>query len=188
MKKKVLIFDTSVLCVWLKVPGKETCGPECKRLNYDYVNAKIEEEKSQGTTFVLPIASIIETGNHIAHSAGDRHVLSHAFADIISATADQISPWAAFTEQSELWRKENLKVLAERWRESVISGQSLGDASIVDVANMSDADQSQRMLNAIEPGTPLPIPSRVPSWIKTIWKSCKKEFNMARYQKKGVGP
>ena len=24
--KKVLIIDTSILCVWLKVPGKETCG------------------------------------------------------------------------------------------------------------------------------------------------------------------
>ena len=23
--KKVLVIDTSVLCVWLKVPGKETC-------------------------------------------------------------------------------------------------------------------------------------------------------------------
>jgi len=64
-----------------------------------------------------------------------RHAVGHAFADIIAATADQISPWAAFTEQSELWKKENLKVLAERWRERVISGQSLGDASIVDVAN-----------------------------------------------------
>ena len=45
MKKKVLIFDTSVLCVWLKVPGKETCGPEDNRLTYEVVNAKIEEEK-----------------------------------------------------------------------------------------------------------------------------------------------
>jgi hypothetical protein len=107
MKKKVLIFDTSVLCVWLKVPGKETCGSKENRLTFDMVNAKIEEEKSQGTTFVLPIASIIETGNHIAHSTGDRHEVGYAFADIISATADQISPWAAFTEQSELWKKEN---------------------------------------------------------------------------------
>lgn len=135
MKKRVLIFDTSVLCVWLKVPGKETCGPEGNQLTFEIVDAKIEDEKRKGTTFVLPIASIIETGNHIAHSAGDRHTVAHAFADIISATADQISPWAAFTEQSELWKKENLKVLADRWKESVVSGQSLGDASIVDVAN-----------------------------------------------------
>lgn len=167
MKKKVLIFDTSVLCVWLKVPGKETCGQEDNRLTYDVVNARIEEEKGQGTTFVLPIASIIETGNHIAHSAGDKHVVGHAFADIISATADQISPWAAFTEQSELWKKENLKVLAERWKESVISGQSLGDASIVDVANYyASADFEVEIftgdegLKAYEPSTPMVKPRR----------------------------
>lgn len=167
MKKKVLIFDTSILCVWLKVPGKETCGPEDNRLNYDVVNTKIEEEKNQGTTFVLPIASIIETGNHIAHSTGDRHVVGHAFADIISATADQISPWAAFTEQSELWKKENLKVLAERWKESVISGQSLGDASIVDVANYYASAEFEveiftgdKGLKAYEPSTPMVKPRR----------------------------
>lgn len=135
MKNKVLIFDTSVLCVWLKVPGKETCGSGANLLTYDIVNAKIETEKLAKTTFVLPIASIIETGNHIAHSAGDRHELGNSFADVIEATADSVSPWAAFTEQSDLWRKEKLKELAEKWKESVISGQSLGDATIVDVAN-----------------------------------------------------
>ena len=167
MKKKVLIFDTSVLCVWLKVPGKETCGSEENRLTFDVVNAKIEKEKSQGTTFVLPIASIIETGNHIAHSTGDRHVVGHAFADIISATADQISPWAVFTEQSELWKKENLKVLAERWKESVISGQSLGDASIVDMANYYASAEFEveiftgdEGLKAYEPSTPVVKPRR----------------------------
>ena len=134
MKKKVLIFDTSVLCVWLKVPGKETCGSDNHRLTYDDVSKKIEDEKKFGTTFVLPIASIIETGNHIAHSVGDKHLIGNAFADIILTTADGNSPWAAFTEQSDLWRKESLKSLAERWKESVISGQSLGDATIVDVA------------------------------------------------------
>ena len=167
MKKKVLIFDTSVLCVWLKVPGKETCGPDNSKMTYDIVNEKIEEEKKLGTTFVLPIASIIETGNHIAHSAGDRHTVGQVFAGIISATADQISPWAAFTEQSELWKKENLKVLAERWKESVISGQSLGDASIVDVANyyasagfeveIFTGDQG---LKAYEPSSIIVIPRR----------------------------
>ena len=135
MKNKVLIFDTSVLCVWLKVPGKETCGSGKNVLTFEDVEAKIEEEKLAKTTFVLPIASIIETGNHIAHSSGDRHELGNSFAEVIEATADNVSPWAAFTEQSGLWEKENLKVLAQKWKESVISGQSLGDATIVDVAN-----------------------------------------------------
>jgi hypothetical protein len=35
MRKKVLIFDTSVLCVWLKVPRKETCGPDNNPLTFD---------------------------------------------------------------------------------------------------------------------------------------------------------
>ena len=145
MKKKVLIFDTSVLCVWLRVPGKETCGPSNKPLTYHDVSKKIEDERQQHTTFVLPIASIIETGNHIAHSAGDKH----------------------FTEQSELWKKENLKELARKWRESVISGQSLGDASIVDVANYYslagfavEIFTGDMGLKAYEPTVQMPIPRR----------------------------
>lgn len=92
-------------------------------------------EKKDGTTFVLPVASIIETGNHIAHSFGDRHKLGVSFADMICETADNSSPWAAFTEQSALWLPEKLKALAEKWKKTVVSGQSIGDALIVDVAD-----------------------------------------------------
>lgn len=133
--RKVLILDTSVLCVLLKVSGKETCGPSKDLITYDKVSEKIEKEKSEGTTFILPLASIIETGNHIAHSSGDRKRVGEDFAKIIIDSADENSPWAAFTEQSALWKPENLKKLAERWKQTVVSGQALGDASIVDVAN-----------------------------------------------------
>lgn len=139
MKGKVLIMDTSVLCVWLRVPGKETCGSGDNLLDFDKVNAKIQEEQAAGTTFVLPLASIIETGNHIAHVTGDKHSLGTALADIISKTSDAESPWASFTRQGDLWKSEKLKELAERWKETVVSGQSLGDASIVDVANYYSA-------------------------------------------------
>lgn len=73
--RKVLILDTSVLCVLLKVSDKETCGPSNDLITYDKVSEKIEKEKSEGTTFILPLASIIETGNHIAHSSGNRKKL-----------------------------------------------------------------------------------------------------------------
>ena len=79
----------------------------------------------------------------------------------------QISSWAAFTEQSELWKKDNLKVLAERWKENVISGQSLGDASIVDVANYYASAEFEveiftgdQGLKAYEPSTVLVKPRR----------------------------
>ena len=53
--RKVLVIDTSVLCVWLKVPGKETCGPSKALVTYEMVSEKIEEEKKKGTTFILPL-------------------------------------------------------------------------------------------------------------------------------------
>ena len=43
--RKVLILDTSILCVWLKVPGKETCGSGANTITYDAVYAKIEEDE-----------------------------------------------------------------------------------------------------------------------------------------------
>lgn len=133
--KMVLVIDTSVLCVWLKVPGKETCGSSNALITYDIVAKKIELERTMGTTFILPLATIIETGNHIAHSSGDRKFLGEEFARIMIDSADENSPWAAFTEQSNLWNPENLKKLAEKWKETVVAGQALGDASIVEVVN-----------------------------------------------------
>ena len=135
MSKKVLIIDTSILCVWLKVPGKDTCGQKNKPITFDDVNAKIVSETKSGTTFVLPIASIIETGNHIAHiKKGDKNFLGDSFAKILTNAADEKSPWAAFSEQSTLWKPEKLKALAQKWSESVVHGQTIGDASIVEVA------------------------------------------------------
>lgn len=60
--QKVLIVDTSILCAWLGVPGKETCGAKSDRWDQNKVKQKIEAEKKQNTTFVLPLATIIETG------------------------------------------------------------------------------------------------------------------------------
>lgn len=88
MKKKVLIFDTSVMCVWLQVPGKDTCGQGETALTYNIVRKKIENEKKEGTIFVLPIASIIETGNHIAHADGDKFKIGDTLANLISYKSD----------------------------------------------------------------------------------------------------
>ena len=44
--RKVLVIDTSVLYVWLKVSGKETCGPSNALVTYEKVSEKIEEERN----------------------------------------------------------------------------------------------------------------------------------------------
>lgn len=70
--KKVLIIDTSVLCVWLDIPGMDTCGPENDKWDMQRVQKKIENEQKNNATFALPLATILETGNHIAKAPHSR--------------------------------------------------------------------------------------------------------------------
>lgn len=132
--KKVLILDTSILCAWLRVPGKETCGPDYARWNYQSVKHKIDSEIESGTTLILPLASIIETGNHIAQANGDKHAVVNKFVAYIEDAIDGTVPWAAFTEQSRLIGDDALKRTLSIWKKTASSGQSLGDALIVEVA------------------------------------------------------
>jgi hypothetical protein len=66
--RKVLIIDTSLLCVWLKVPGMESCGSDSDIWDFQRVNQKIQAEITQSTILVLPLAVVVETGNHIAQA------------------------------------------------------------------------------------------------------------------------
>lgn len=131
---KVLIMDTSILCVWLQIPGKATLGEGKDSWDYQRVNQKIEAEIAANSILVLPLASIIETGNHIAQSAGDPYDLALSFAELIRKTANKETPWAAFTVQSDLWSAEKLNDLANSWPMLASQRLSLGDATIKDVA------------------------------------------------------
>jgi len=135
MMGKVLIFDTSILCVWLGVPGKETCGSKDNFWNKAKVEKILQQEEKLKTTFVLPLASIIETGNHIAQSSNLRYEIALKLAELMKLTADNQTPWAAFTEQSELWNSEQIKQLADEFPQLAMQKLSLGDATIKGVAD-----------------------------------------------------
>jgi hypothetical protein len=162
---KVLILDTSLLCVWLAVPSKETCGHGADIWTTARVDALIRSEIEQGATLVLPLASIIETGNHIAQASKLRHEKAKDLADLIAQTADARSPWAAFSSQVELWEPKALKQLANDWVSLATQQISLGDAAIKGVAEyyarlnipvqILTADQG---LKAFEPVTSSVIP------------------------------
>lgn len=51
---------------------------------------------NRSETLILPIASIIETGNHIAHiSDGSiRRAIARSFAQYLRDTADDTAPWS----------------------------------------------------------------------------------------------
>ncbi|MBE7503596.1 MAG: hypothetical protein HS113_25565 [Verrucomicrobiales bacterium] len=133
--KHVMILDTSVLCVWLKVPGKETCGSGPSSLDFDRVDKEIQTAIQMEYTLVLPLASIIETGNHIAQAPQWRYERASALAELMAQAADQTTPWAAFSDQQLQWSPGGLKALAAGWPNLAAQKLSLGDATIALVAD-----------------------------------------------------
>lgn len=132
---EVIVIDTSFLCVWLKVPGMDFCGPDSDRWTFDRVDSRIKQAIQNGATLCLPLATIIETGNHIAQASSQRYETAKELGGLMIKTADSESPWAAFTDQDTLWTKDKLKELAESWPLLARGGESLGDATIKDVVD-----------------------------------------------------
>ena len=167
MSRKVLILDTSALCCWLRVPGKEVAGPATDRWDHARVEELLSIERQKNSTFVLPLATLIETGNHIAQAPEHRFERATALADHLRDAADASTPWAAFTEQSPLWESENLRLLAGNWPALAAGGFSIGDATIKDVAEYYASAgytveilTGDKGLKAYQPAKPIPIPRR----------------------------
>ena len=164
--RRISIIDTSILCVWLDVPGKETCGPQSDLWDKSRVNRTINHETEQGALFVLPLAVIIETGNHIAQSS-NAWECANSLCDVVKKTLDKESPWATFTQQDALWSGEILNKLVTEWPDYAKSGLSIGDMTIKTVADFyAESGYSVQiltgdvMLKAYEPVKGLPVPRR----------------------------
>jgi hypothetical protein len=134
MPQKTIVIDTSILCVYLQIPHMETCGKAPDVWNYDDVKTLIDLEAEADSLLVLPLATIVETGNHIAQLANNRRPYAEAFSDIIRASVNDENPWTAFSAQVELWNDQNLLDLAENFVDYAERGLGIGDATIVDVA------------------------------------------------------
>ena len=167
MKNKVLVMDTSYLCCWLGIPGKETCGKRGNVWDESKVTGLIDEETKKGATLILPLAAIIETGNHIAQASNLRYELAKKLANIMLKAADEESPWGAFTTQGELWENEGLKKLANEWPELAVQKLTIGDASIKNVAefyaragNIVEILTGDDGLKAYQPVIDIPVPRR----------------------------
>jgi len=167
MSNKVLILDTSILCCWLKVPGKSNAGPNGNKWDYQRIDILLKAEIKKGATLVLPIASLIETGNHIAQCNGDRYQLAKILAEHLLRATSAKSPWAAFNDQSVLWEADGLSKLAKDWPQLATSRLTIGDATIKFVAEHYASSgfpveilTGDEGLKAYEPIHPAAIPRR----------------------------
>lgn len=166
--RRVLIIDTSILCVWLKIPGFDTCGSREDRWDFSRIDARIAGEiRGRKTTLVLPLATVIETGNHIAKSAMHRFERAGALMTILAKALDGASPWATFSDQSLLWSPKELTRLAQGWPAQAAKKVSIADASISDVAAYYrragfsvDVLTGDRGLEALQPAPDALIPRR----------------------------
>lgn len=167
MRGRVLILDTSVMCCWLQVPGKEEAGPQNDKWNYERIEQLLNAERQKKSTFVLPIATLIETGNHIAQAPAYRHERATILSEHLRNSADASSPWAAFTDQSFLWNPGSLRTLADKWPALAATGFTIGDTTIKDVAEYYAATgfaveilTGDAGLKSYEPARPVLIPRR----------------------------
>lgn len=87
MVREVRFVDTSILCDLLEVPGKSQQA--------GVVREELERLVKRGVQLVLPIATIIETGNHIEQSSQGhaRRRAAERFVALLRATAGGRVPW-----------------------------------------------------------------------------------------------
>jgi len=75
MTAPIAFIDTSVLCEILRVPMMFS--------DHERYLAEFQERRATGQRFVLPVATIIETGNHISQVNGDRYAAAQRFEDVV---------------------------------------------------------------------------------------------------------
>ena len=134
VRQRIVVIDTSIFCCWLKVPGKEEAGSGEGRWDFKRANDFIDNEVRCGSTLVLPLATVIEAGNHIAQCSGDRYKLAEDLVGSLRRASSACSPWASFHEQSVLWDEDGVSFLAKEWPGLAAAKISIGDATIKAVA------------------------------------------------------
>ncbi len=87
MASTVTFIDTSILTEILAVPGKSQRPEETV--------AELRERVGAGHTLVLPVAAIIETGNHIGQlpDGGARRRCAEGLTRFLGAIAREDAPW-----------------------------------------------------------------------------------------------
>ncbi len=141
MKKKLLIIDTSVYCVWLGVFDKcDGYDENGKELTADYVKERLIDYEQDGYQFVLPMAVVIETGNHIAQKVERedlRKIIAKKFVEHINDSLNVKSPW--FTFNKDLFENDKMQEMLAIWENKIgqkqenSKGTSLGDVAISQV-------------------------------------------------------
>jgi hypothetical protein len=121
MSRTVCIIDTSVFCNILRVPNKSQ--------DYEQAIKELNAYIEAGDTLLLPMATIYETGNHIAQN-GDgqkRREVAQNFVEQVRQAFTGEAPWTPTPLHNA---DEFVRWLAE-FPDAAMRGVSLGDLAII---------------------------------------------------------
>lgn len=116
----IVIVDTSVLLNILDVPGRSQ--------DRDVVLNRLDELIEAGDHLFIPMAAIVEVGNHIAHVANGAHrrAAAERFVQEVRRALSNEAPWKPINFPS------NQEVLSwlDAFPDSATHGIGMGDLSI----------------------------------------------------------
>jgi len=119
----VYFIDTSILLNILEVPDFDQ--------DRQTVMKEMKDKVKAGENFILPIATIIETGNHIAHIGDGRLRRNRAqkLSDMLDSIIHNRSPWVY--NKSEISDEELLNISQKFPNYAEQQEMGLGDLSIL---------------------------------------------------------
>ena len=120
MDKAYILIDTSVMLEILNVPGKAQV--------HDTVMDEFKKKADAGCSFFIPLATILESGNHIAQNGDGRQRLSCAknFVELIEKSLDGESPFMLL----KFFDQDDLRKWLQEFPVSASRKESFGDFSI----------------------------------------------------------
>ena len=118
----IRFIDTSVMMNLLEVPGR--CADS------QMIKEEFRQVLDNKEVLILPIATIIETGNHIAHinNGNSRRTIASKFGEFLRKTAEGKAPWQLYGIELD---KEGLLYLADNIVENAMQQVGVGDMSII---------------------------------------------------------
>lgn len=129
MSNHLIIIDTSVFLNILSVPGKCQDKEEVIKAFEDYI--------ALGASFILPMATIIETGNHIAQNGNGntRRKVASQFCGHISKVLNDEAPYkiSNFPNNDEMkqWLNQFPDLAMRNKSPTKQEGTSFGDLTII---------------------------------------------------------
>lgn len=120
----VHFVDTSVFLNIVNVPGRNQQREEVMRELKDLL------KDSKANALILPFATVIETGNHIAHcsNGNERRKAAQRFCEFIEKTVKNQAPWQYYGNQLT---PEDLLEICKDFPNFAMREEGFGDLSII---------------------------------------------------------